>query len=159
MENKTHFDFIASIVLVLLGIYVIIAGYGIVIDAKEPFQVSPGLFPVMLGYILVFCSLLLFLDSTRGRGLKLTVEEARDWWKETTRSRNIRVTLTGILIMFVYTFILLPLLPFWLSSLVFMAVLMFFLHAAAPFKIILISACTVAAVVVFFEVCFGVPLP
>jgi len=159
MENKKHFDFIASIVLVLLGIYVIITGYGIVIDAKEPFQVSPGFFPVLLGYVLVFCSLLLFLYSIKGRGIKANIDDVRSWWKVMTRSRNTRVTLTGILIMFVYTFILLPLLPFWLSSLIFMTVLMYFLHATTPFKIILISASTVAAVVVFFEVCFSVPLP
>lgn len=65
----------------------------------------------------------------------------------------------GVLIMALYTFVLLSFLPFWLSSLIFMIILMLYLKAESPVKILVISGGAVALIVLLFQVLFRVPLP
>jgi hypothetical protein len=159
MESKKHFDFLASFVLMILGAYVIITGYDIYRDAQELFYVSPGFFPIMLGILLVFCSVLLLVSSLKNGGAKARFAELRLWWAGSVRAKDTFVTLGGVLIMFVYTFLLLRFMPFWLASLIFLVAIMFYLRTTKALRILIISALTMGAIVVFFQVGFGIPLP
>jgi len=159
MESKKHFDLLASFVLGLIGLYVVVAGFLIYRDAGEVFYVSPGLFPVVLGFLLVFCSILLLRSSLKDGGWAQRKVELGAWWNEKVRSRNMVVSLGGIGIMFVYTFQLMRLLPFWVASFVFLIALMFYLKSTSLIRLTLISALTIAAILFLFQVGFGVPLP
>ena len=65
----------------------------------------------------------------------------------------------GVVLMAVYTFILIEILPFWIATFLFMFLLMYFLDAGSLVKILLVSAASVALIVLLFQVCFRVPLP
>jgi len=159
MKTVKHLDSLASAALAALGIYAAFGGYAIYRDAGEVIFVSPGLFPLLMGAVLLFCSILLFGSSLKDGGFVQRVAEVSEWWRGLIRDRATATTLVGILIMFVYTYVLAQYLPFWLASALFLAAIMLFLRASSVPKIILLSVGTVAAIVVFFEVCFGVPLP
>lgn len=159
MEQRRHFDLVASLALIALGGYVLVSGYGIFRDAGETFYVSPGFFPVLLGGVLILCSLLLLRSSLAEGGFAARAAELGAWWREKVRSRAMATALAGMGIMFLYSFVLLSILPFWIASVLFLAGLMFFLRSASLPKILILSAATVALIVLFFQVCFGIPLP
>jgi len=159
MESKKHFDFLASLALMLLGAYVSLEGFNIYRDAGELFYVSPGFFPIVLGIVLAFCSVLMLASSLKDGGLKKRLADIRLWWKESVRAQATLVTLGGVLIMFVYTFLLLRFMPFWLASFIFLVAIMLYLRSSKAVRILIISALTMGAIVVFFQVGFGIPLP
>ncbi|NBK25882.1 MAG: hypothetical protein EOM68_28190, partial [Spirochaetia bacterium] len=72
---------------------------------------------------------------------------------------DIRLMVIGMLIMGLYAYFLIGLLPYWLSSVLFLIALMAFLRAAKLWKIILISILSVGLVIVLFQVVFNVSLP
>ena len=65
-------DFVFSIILILLGSYVIIEGMNIYHKAAQKpykvtqFTVSPGFLPVLLGIALTFTALILLISSFKG---------------------------------------------------------------------------------------------
>ena len=67
--------------------------------------------------------------------------------------------LVGVVLMALYTFVLLGLLPFWLSTFLFMLLLMYFLEAGSLVKIVSVSLVVTILIIFLFQVCFRVPLP
>lgn len=159
MQYKKLFDFLASVVLIALGIFTLISGLGISKDSGGLFYDAPGFLPVILGIVLIGCSVLLLSGSLMEGGLAGRFSELKVWTKEKSRSKDTRIMLIGILIMFIYSFFLFKLLPFWISSFVFLVGIMAYLKATTLLKVLLISACTVAVIVLFFQVGFRVQLP
>lgn len=159
MQTKRLFDFMAACVMIALGIYVLIAGVGINRDVGGVYYDAPGFLPVLLGIALSACSLLLLIASLKDGGLRARMAEMKAWVHERLRSKDAAITLVGIAIMFVYSFVLFELVPFWLSSFIFLIGIMAYLKATRLLKGLLISACTVAVIVVFFQLGFRVQLP
>lgn len=159
MEHKKHFDFLTSLVLIAVSAYIAAAGFGIYQDAGEPMYVSPGLFPIVLGIALALCSVFLLLQSLKGGGASARCAELKQWAGTVLKEPTCISMLIGTLIMGIYTYLLLSLLPFWLASLLFMILLMMYLNSGSVVKILLISGGAVAGVVALFQVLFRVPLP
>lgn len=157
-ENK-HFDFMGSIVLSVASLFIILSGYGIYEKSGELMHVSPGLLPIILGVAMLLCSLLLFFSSLKDGGASKRVEEIKEWIGIIFKSETTISMLVGTVIMGVYTFVLLSILPFWLASLLFMIFLMIYLNATSIVKILILSGGGVALVVLLFQVLFRVPLP
>ena len=67
--------------------------------------------------------------------------------------------LVGVVLLGVYTFVLLGLLPFWLATFLFMLLLMYFLEAGSLVQIVSVSVLVTALIIILFQVCFRVPLP
>jgi hypothetical protein len=169
MEKKTK-DFWFSIFLALFSLFVIVSGYQIVHESYlspyniESFMLSPGLLPVVLGYVLLFCCILLFLQSTKSQNTRKEtiiahVNESKRWAESLKTNPNVFYTVGGVLIIFLYTFVLLANLSFIISSVIFLIILMMFLHATNIWKIAIISIITVALIVLLFQVCFNTVLP
>jgi len=159
MQTKKLFDFMASCVMIVLGIYVFVAGVGINKDVGGVYYDAPGFLPVMLGIALTGCSLLLLVASLKDGGLGARMVELKAWGRGRLHSKDAAISLIGMGIMFVYSFVLFRLVPFWLSSFIFLVGIMAYLKATRLLKGLLISACTVAVIVVFFQVGFRVQLP
>jgi len=159
MQYKKLFDFMASVVLVALGIFVLVSGAGISEDSGGVFYDAPGFLPIILGIVLAGCSLSMLFSSLKEGGIGARLAELKDWGGTKIHSKDTVTTLVGILIMFVYSFILFKLVPFWISSFVFLVGIMAYLKATTLMKGLLISACTVAVIVLFFQVGFRVQLP
>jgi len=146
-------------VLIALGIYVLAAGFGISKDAGGIFYDAPGFLPILLGIALAGCSLLLFVSSLKDGGFGSRLAELREWGRGKLKSKDTVTTLVGILIMFVYSFFLFKVIPFWISAFVFLFGIMAYLKATSLVKGLLISAGTIAVIIVFFQVGFRVQLP
>lgn len=159
MQTKKLFDFMASCAMIALGIYVFFAGLAINKDAGGVYYDAPGFLPLILGVALTGCSLLLLLASLKDGGLGTRMAELRAWGREKLHSKDTAISLIGMGIMFVYSFVLFKLLPFWISSFVFLVGIMAYLKATRLLRGLVISACTVAVIVVFFQVGFRVQLP
>ncbi len=164
MEMKQK-DFNISLVLVGLGLYATIEGIRMYIKAAKPpynieqFSISPGFLPTVLGALLLLLSITLFLKSIRGCGLHFQFSSLLSWCKQAVFDTDIRLMVVGMLIMGLYAYLLIGLLPYWLSSVIFLIALMVFLRATSLWKILLISILSVGLVIVLFQVVFNVSLP
>lgn len=158
MKDNKHYDFLSSVVLIIIGVYIIASGVGIYHKAKEPLHVSPGLFPIILGCALILCSILLLISSLKDGGVKQRIEEIKGWAGHTFKEKATISMIVGTVIMGIYSFVLLSILPFWLGSLIFMIFLFIYLNAASVIKILILSGGSVLAIILLFQVLFRVPL-
>jgi len=164
MEMKQK-DFNISLVLVGLGLYSTVEGIRMYRKATKPpynieqFSIPPGFLPTILGALLLILSILLFVKSIKGCGFRFQVSALITWSKQAVHDIDIRLMVVGMLIMGIYAYFLIGLLPYWLSSVLFLIALMAFLRATKLWKIILISILSVGLVIVLFQVVFNVSLP
>lgn len=159
MHYRKLFDFMASLILTAIGVFAIVSGLGIHKDSGGTAYESPGFMPLVLGIALVVCSLLLLSGSLGEGGPGARLAELKTWLREKAGSKDTGIMLTGILIMFVYSFYLFRLLPFWISSFIFLVGIIAYLKATTLVKGLLVSAGTIAFVVLFFQIGFRVQLP
>ena len=159
MENdKKRLDFVSSVVMFLLSIYVIFEGIHIYHEAGKVFYLSPALVPTMLGCVLCLLSVVLFGYSLKDGGISARMAEVKTYFSGIFKDSNTMRMFIGVVLMAVYTFILIEILPFWIATFLFMFLLMYFLDAGSLVKILLVSAASVALIVLLFQVCFRVPL-
>lgn len=164
MEMKQK-DFNISLVLMALGLYTTIEGIRMYRKAARPpynieqFSISPGFLPTILGALLLILSIALFINSIKGCGFRSQVSSLYVWSKQAIHNTDIRLMGIGMLIMGLYAYLLIGLLPYWISSILFLIALMMFLRATKLWKIILISILSVGLVIVLFQVVFNVSLP
>lgn len=158
-EQPKHFDFISSICLFLIAVYIVFESIKISNEVGGPLYSSPGLLPLFLGSMLLLCSVLLFARSLKKTGISGNISTLKAWFAEVSKSKDTMNMLIGIVILGVFTFFLMPTFPFLISSFIFMVVLMKVLDAGSYWKVIIISACVSATVYTLFQIIFKVPLP
>ncbi len=161
-------DFVFSIILILLGSYVIIEGMNIYHKAAQKpykvtqFTVSPGFLPVLLGIALTFTALILLISSFKGEkfgeALANRKTEFITWTKTAFNADLLNMTI-GCLLMFLYTFFLMQLLPFWAASIIFLIAIFVFLRIGPVWKSVLLAVLVVALIVLLFKYGFGAALP
>lgn len=166
--SKKLKDFIFSIVLILLGSYVIFEGMNIFHKAAEKpykitqFSVSPGFLPVLLGIALVLTSVILLIQSFKGEkvgeALANRKTEFCEWTKTAFGENFFRMTI-GCVMMFIYTFFLMEWLPFWAASVIFLVAMFLFLRVGKPWQAVILSVLVVAVIVLLFKYGFGAALP
>ena len=170
MESKTK-EMIFSFALILTGIYVAIEGLRIYQRAAgapyfiTEFSVSPGFIPFILGIALVLFSILFLLTCLKmeGKGrievLRIRWNEFVSWLKTNSRNVDIAFTIGAVVIMGIYTYVLMELLPFWAASMIFLAALFFYLRSGKWWKNLLVAVLGVLAIVIVFQYCFNAALP
>lgn len=169
MDKKAK-DFIFSFVLMAVAVYVFVGGMHIYFEAASmpynitEFTISPAFLPVILGAALFFCAILLCLQSLSGTERK--GKAAKAYWgqfkaslKPLFANKNFLSMVGGACIIFIYTFILVGLIPYWAASFVFLVALMLFLQATKPVRVIIISAVVVGLILLLFKVAFRAALP
>lgn len=160
MENRKKMkDFISSVIMFLLSLFVILESWKIYGKAGKPMYLSPALIPLMLGVILLFLSITLCITSLKEGGVSARITEWKEVWKELKEDPNTVRMLVGVVLMGLYTFVLLGMLPFWLATFLFMLLLMYFLEAGSIVQIVSISILVTGLIIFLFQVCFRVPLP
>ena len=170
MESKTK-EMIFSLVLILAGVYITIEGFMIYARAASApyfiteFTVSPGFVPVILGIALVFFSILHFITCIRdkdrkpGEVIKARFAEAAAWVNANKKNVDIAFTIGAVIIMGIYTYILMELLPCWAATVIFLLGIFFYLRADKWWKNILVAVLGVIAIVIVFQYCFNAALP
>ena len=114
---------------------------------------------MVLAVLLLFTSILLFKRSIQANGIATNMSEFVSWLNRFRKSRTCREFLAGGLMLALYTFVLAPRLPFWLSTSIFMVVVMAILKATSIVKNIAITGLVVGSVYGVFQMIFHVPLP
>ena len=159
MDKQTHFDFVTSIVLMLLSVALIVGSYRMCVEVGGDMYASPGMLPMVLAVLLLFTSILLFKRSIQTNGIAKNVSMFVSWFERFRQSKMCREFMVGGLILALYTFVLAPRLPFWLSTSIFMLVLMGVLKATSIVKSLMITGLVVGSVYGVFQMIFHVPLP
>lgn len=120
---------------------------------------SPGMMPMVLAVLLLFTGVLLFQRTVRKNGIGPNLNDFITWATVFVKSKAAQEMLTGGLVLALYTFILAPRLPFWISTSIFMMFLMGILNAVSVWKNVVITAAVVGSIQVVFQMIFHVPLP
>lgn len=152
-------DFISSIVILLLSVYVLFESRNIYVKAGKLLHLSPALIPMMLGTVLLVLSIILMASSLKDGGAGARISEFKSCMKAVKEDPNTMRMLIGVVLMALYTFVMLGMLPFWIATFLFMLLLMYFLEAGSIVKIVLISVVVTALIIFLFQICFRVPLP
>lgn len=164
MENNKK-DFTFSLSLFLIGLYVTVEGYLMYKKAAKPpynietFSISPAFLPTILGVVLVFLSSILLLKSLKGTDFRTQLKIVGSSFKNAKTNQDVKTMFFGTVILGIYTFVLMAILPFWIASIIFLASLMTYLKATKFWKILLISFLSIGAVVLLFQVGFNAALP
>ena len=161
-------DFCFSIAMILLGTYVVIESLNIYHKAAQvpyrvtQFTISPGFLPFLLGIALLLTAILLFISSFKGEkvgeALGNRKNEFSAWAKDYFNSGTLNMII-GCVMMFIYTFFLVQLMPFWIASIIFLVAMFMFLRVGKPWKAVIIAVLVVAAIVLLFKYGFGAALP
>ncbi len=159
VDKQTHFDFVTSIVLMLLSVALIISSYRMGLEVGGDMYASPGLLPMVLAVLLLFTSFLLLKRSIQANGITKNMSEFVSWLNRFRQSKMCREFMVGGLMLALYTFVLAPRLPFWISTAIFMVALMGILKATSIVKSVMITALVVGSIYGVFQMIFHVPLP
>lgn len=158
-KNGRIKDFIAGIALILLSVFVLAESRIIFVKAEKEMHLSPALIPALLGTLLLILAIALFVGSLKDGGVRARCREMKEMLKEIKEDPNILRMLIGLCFMALYTFVLLGLLPFWLSTIIFLVALMKYLGAGSLPRIVIISVVVTGLIIILFQVLFRVPLP
>lgn len=145
-----------------LSIFMIFEGFRYHADITQRlnlvFHESPGFFPVVIGTVMLLCSLMLLVRSIKGGLVKENIQNLTAGAKGLL-NKDMGYALVGIAYMGLYVFVLLPLLGFVISSILFLVGIMLYLKATSLPKIILIAVSVASISFVVVEMVFRVPLP
>lgn len=153
------FDFITSVVLILLSLAVMFESIRMAADVGGFLYASPGMMPMVLAILLLFTGVLLLKRSVRDRGAGQHCVDFAQWVHTFCKSKPAQEMLTGGLALALYTFVLLPRLPFVVSTAIFLMFVMGMLNATSLVKNALITAGVVGGIYAVFQLIFHVPLP
>ena len=174
MERK-HVDFVSSVVLLLLSIYIISESIRYYNEINQriatTFHQSPGFFTMIIGSALLICSVLLLIRSLRGGAFGENISKIRTGAVTFVKSPVALKALIGCTWMGVYIFVLLPAIGFVAGSILFLVLMMIFLQvgdyknsgakviARKIIRYLVISSIAVGATAAVFQGIFRVPLP
>jgi len=158
-KDMKHLDFITSLVIIGLSIYVAFQSYGFYVRSRGPFYASPGFMPAIIAAALFLLGINLFFQSLNKSSLKELVGRLLEATPRGLKSVRFKNTVIGLAFFAVYIFVLLRFLPFWLASIILLFGCFFYLKAASIIKSILIAILSAVGIVLLFQIVFRVPMP
>lgn len=159
MEKSARSNFISGAVLSIFSAVLVLGSLRIYYQAGTEMYKSPALLPLLTSGAMLFVSLILLLKSLSGGGIRARVSETAAWFSRLAKESFTRKTILGIALMAIYVYVLLPLLPFWASSLIFMVALLAFLRAGKWWVIAITSGGLIGAIYLIFSIALRAPLP
>lgn len=159
MEKNLRLDFISSLVTIAVAVAFLVGSLQIHARVGGELFASPAFTPLVVSVALLVAGLVLAGQSLRNGGLRARLVESRDWFVELGRKPYTIPTTIGLALMAIYVFALMPRMPFWASSFIFMIAMLAFLRAARWWVILLVSAGLVGGVMLIFQVLLRAPLP
>ena len=148
-----------SIFLMVLSVIMIFDSFRMGADVGGPMYASPGMMTMVLAICLLITSGLLLKRTIRLNGVSNNVDDFLSWFHSFRKSKPAQEMLLGGMVLALYTFILAPRLPFWVSTSIFMLFIMGILNATSIVKNVLITAAVVGSIYAVFQLIFHVPLP
>jgi hypothetical protein len=159
LTGKEHLDFAASIILMAVCVFAVVLSWGYYLKSKAKFYASPGLMPIIIAGSLFIMSLVLFFKSIKGSSVKRRFFQTLKAIPGGVKSKRFLNSLAALGFFAIYIYLLLPLLPFWLSSFIVLLASLLYLKASTVIKCIIIAALSIGGIVLLFQVAFRVPMP
>jgi hypothetical protein len=158
-RDMKHLDFITSLVIMALSVFVVISAHGFYVKSRKAFYASPGFMPAIIAGALFLLALYLMVQSLNKSSVKeccIRLVEALPRGLKSVRFKN---TIIGLALFAVYVYILLRFLPFWLASTILLFACFVYLKAAKLVKSAVIAVLSAAGIVLLFQIVFRVPMP
>ena len=161
--KTSHQDFLTSLILIGISIYVIITSLGYWQKQKVVFYESAGFVPILITSGLLLMSIRLMKQSLKQDSVKNYIVRIKKGTVETIKSNKVHRALVGLALFWVYVFLMLGKMPFWLASFLTLAAVLVFVRFdkkwQTSLKMIVIAALCVAGIVGLFQFAFSVPMP
>ncbi len=161
--DKAHLDFLTSVVLLVVSISAAITSLGYWREIGGKFYASPGFMPIIICSALAFMALLMMVGSLKNSSVKERVAQLAAAFGRTVKSPVVHQAAIGIFIFAVYVFLLLGKIPFGPASFIGLFATMLFLKFEKKLrtilKLLLISALSIASIILLFQIVFSVPMP
>lgn len=150
-------DVVVGAVLLLIGILMVV--YAQQMPLMGPKYVAPGMFPTVIGMILLLLSALLLVPSIKNVHTlvisKTKRESVLEIWKRDTDFKKLLFLVT-VLVVYLISF---SYVSYFIASLLFIGLLMFAFKASTVIKTIIIALVTTGAITYLFGTLFRIPLP
>lgn len=147
-------EFLASILLVAIAIFVVVESLRMPQRGPIPFVVSPGFPPFLLGLTLLLLSLRIFFDTTKEGGYR----QIRTWFWESLKNEESRRLLSIVLLTGAYT-LLLGRVPFLVATLAYFSSIFIYLRVGGPVYIAVYALGFSVFVAYVLPRLFEMPLP
>jgi len=155
-EFRLNGEIIESIIFSVLGIFIMISALNM--NTYGSWALAPGLFPLIISIILLLLSLSLFIQGIKKT--KRVIEEPTE--KKTEMEDIKKINWIGVLFVFGFSLLYcfaLPVIHFIPASLIYLAVMMFFLKEKRWWLVGIITAATTFGLYYFFGILLKVILP
>ena len=161
--KTSHHDFLTSLILIAVSVYVIITSLGYWQKQKVAFYESAGFVPILITSGLLLMAFRLLRQSLKQDSVKNYIVRLKKGAIETVRSNTVHRALVGLALFWIYVFVLLGKMPFWLASFLTLSAVLIFVRFdkkwQTSLKMIVIAALCVAGIVGLFQFAFSVPMP
>ena len=157
--DMKHLDFITSIVLMALSVYVVVTAHGYYLKSRKEFYASPGFLPTIIAGAIFLLALNLMVQSLNKSSVKDIFSRLFEAVPRGFKSARFKNTVAGLAIFAVYIYVMLRFLPFWLASAILLFACFIYLKAAKPVKSAIIALSSAVGIVLLFQVVFRVPMP
>lgn len=159
MDKKTlrSADVLTSIILIAAGIWISIYSIGLSAETTDPFLTSSGFLPLVGGVLLIVMSIAMLVNGLReGGSLKLFAPQKV--WNAiiSTAGRNTLFIYAWIAI---YVFVLMRILPYFLSTLIFTVIFSTRYYKKNTLTAILVSVIATLVITAMFGGVAKIPLP
>lgn len=149
-------DFIAASTLVLFSIVILIISFAMPKYVGWGLYATPSLAPIIFGFLLLFCSLVLLIRSIMAKGhlIRITKATIRDALR-TKGFQNFTAALGFVFVYYLFT----GLVHFWIISAVYLFLNILYFKSVVWWKNLIISVVTAGAIWYCFNYLFLIPLP
>lgn len=159
-------EFLAGVICLAVSIYVMCKSITFwKEDYAVEFYYSAGLMPMIIGIALLAFSLVYVIRTIKDYSLKACIVDIKNFVVDMAKSKLVHKSIVGLVIMWIYIYLLLGKIIFWVATFVTLAALLIFMNWEKPMsfkkilKFLAISIVGTGLIVLVFSVIFKVPLP
>ena len=153
-------DILSSIVLIIIGVAVCINSARLILDnpdTQHRFYVSAGLVPLIFGILLIITSTTVLINGIKDGG-NIKIFSPGHIWKA-IRSEAGLTTIFIYAWIGIYIFVFLRILPYFISTLLFMVIFMMKFYSKHPVAVLVISVLVSGITTYIFGSVVNIPLP
>ena len=165
--DRGHLDFLVSIILFIMGIYVLVESLFYYLSQNErfgiPYYASAGFLPSIIGTVIVLLSIKLFLETIKTTKPSVRIAQLIDSFNKITKNKYFYKTLLGLGVFYIYIYILLGRINFFPATFITTWAILLVNKFNKTWKTTLlmgfIALASAGGIVLVFDVLFNVPMP
>lgn len=157
-------DFLAGVICFAVSIYVMCKSVTFwKEDYVDVFYYSSGLMPMIIGICLCIFSIIYIIRTIKENNFKDCLTDLKNFFVEFVKNKQVHKALVGIVIFWIYIFLMLGKMPFWFATFIILSTLLLFINWEKNWRkivnLLIISAASTGMIILIFQVIFKVPMP